>query len=74
VLVGYTLSKFLADTVGYSGSVSMVLYKQFAQDDITRFQFFRWMCLIASGACILCFLWSLRCFLRKTPSSSSRGT
>jgi fumarate reductase subunit D len=57
----------LADTVGYTGSVSFILFKHFGRNDLSRFEFFHWMCYVSAVLCTVCFAWSLLHFLRSAP-------
>ncbi|USD20678.1 DUF5690 family protein [Microbulbifer variabilis] len=63
---------YLADSAGYIGSISVMLYKTFAQPNLNWLQFTQQLSYATGFACILLMLLSLLFFRRLHRNSSSR--
>lgn len=55
---------YIADAIGYTGSIGVQLYKDLGQPSLSRLQFFRWYCYFVSATGILTLV-SSYLFLRK---------
>lgn len=67
--VGFVM--YLADAMGYLGSVSVLLYRQFASPDISWVYFFSNMLVFVAVSGIICVFLSLQYFHRKYGSNIS---
>jgi hypothetical protein len=56
---------YIADAVGYTGSVGVQLFKDIAQNEISRLNFFKNFTYLMSGIGAVCLIWSCSYFLRK---------
>lgn len=56
---------YLADSFGYLGSVSVMLFKNFASPQLSWLHFFLRFSYLTSALCCVCFLLSLMYFLHK---------
>ena len=64
---------YLTDAVGYIGTVSITMYKNFAHNDISMLQFFRYFSYVTSIVCSLCFIGSAIYFKNKTKHVHEEG-
>lgn len=55
---------YLTDALGYTGSVSVMLFKEFGRAELSFLAFFEGFSLFTSALCVLCFAVSLSGFLR----------
>ncbi len=55
---------YLTDALGYTGSVSVMLFKDFGKAELSFLEFFESFSLLTSILCVVCFLLSLLGFLR----------
>jgi hypothetical protein len=62
---------YLADAMGYLGSVSVLFYRQFASAQISWLYFFSKTLLLVSASGIVCVLLSLQYFRRKYSNNMS---
>ena len=62
---------YVADAVGYTGSVGMMLYRDFAQPEISRLAFFKAFTWGMAGLGTACLVFSCIYFL--SPARSLRG-
>jgi hypothetical protein len=67
--VGFVM--YLADAMGYLGSVSVLFYRQFASAQISWLYFFSKTLLLVSASGIVCVLLSLQYFRRKYSNNMS---
>jgi len=56
---------YLADAIGYTGSVGIQLFKDVAQSDVSRLSFFKNFTYLMSVVGAVCLIWSCLYFLRK---------
>ena len=56
---------YLADAIGYTGSVGIQLFKDMAQSDLSRLSFFKNFTYLMSVVGAFCLIWSCLYFLRK---------
>jgi hypothetical protein len=56
---------YVADAVGYTGSVGVQLYKDLAEGDISRLSFFKGFTYFMSLFGAVCLVWSCAYFVRK---------
>lgn len=56
---------YLADAIGYTGSVGIQLFKDMAQSDVSRLSFFKNFTYLMSVVGAFCLIWSCFYFLRK---------
>lgn len=56
---------YLADAVGYTGSVGVQLFKDMAQSDVSRLTFFKGFTYFMSVLGTICLVWSCAYFVRK---------
>ncbi len=56
---------YLADAIGYTGSVGVQLFKDMAQSDTSRLSFFKNFTYLMSTVGAFCLIWSCLYFLRK---------
>jgi hypothetical protein len=61
---------YLADAIGYTGSVGIVLYKHFGQAGISKLDFFVGFNYFTSALCLVCFVFSWLYFDRTGRRSS----
>jgi hypothetical protein len=47
---------YIADAIGYCGSISVQLYKDFGQRDVSRLEFFRGFSYLTSAVSVLCLI------------------
>jgi hypothetical protein len=64
---------YVADAIGYTGSVGIQLYKDLGQADMSRLVFFKTYTLWMAGLGCVCLVSSCFYFLRKSPPSISSG-
>ena len=57
---------YVADAVGYTGSISVQLYKDLGQSELSRFEFFRWFTYAMSMLGVVLLLCSCLYFLPQT--------
>jgi hypothetical protein len=62
---------YVADASGYVGSVLLLLYKSFAQPDLSWLEFFVGASYMTGALCTVLFLISMRWFWRKTAEDPS---
>jgi hypothetical protein len=65
---------YLADAVGYTGSVGLLLYKDLAQSALSRLEFFIGATWFMAGVGTLCLLFSALYFSRQDLDASSART
>ena len=58
---------YVADALGYTGSIGVVLYKNFGQEGMSHLEFFRYFSYFTAVFCTACFLGSFLYFRTKTP-------
>jgi hypothetical protein len=63
---------YVTDAVGYTGSVALVLYKNFAQPELSWLEFFVTYSYVTSALTAVCFAVSGLYFWRQTRSPSSK--
>ena len=61
---------YLTDAVGYTGAVSVMLYKDLGSPQLSFLEFFMGFAYFTSALCVLCFLLSLWAFLRASPGDA----
>lgn len=64
---------YVADAIGYTGSVGIQLYKDLAAGDMSRLGFFRGFTWFMTGLGTVCLISSCFYFLRKSASSDKLG-
>ena len=64
-MVVFVFAIYLADAIGYTGSVGVQLFKDMAQSDISRLSFFKNFTYLMSVVGTFCLIWSCLYFLRK---------
>jgi phosphonate degradation associated HDIG domain protein len=64
---------YLADALGYSGSVAVQLYRDLAHSDMSRLTFFRLYSYILSGGGAILLIAGCVYFYRKAPAASLRN-
>ena len=65
---------YLTDAVGYTGAVSVMLYKDLGSPQLSFLEFFMGFAYFTSALCVLCFLLSLWAFLRASPGDARAPT
>jgi MFS family permease len=65
---------YAADSIGYAGSVGVLLYKEFGKHNLSWGNFFTWSLTIVAGVGTVCILLSYQYFAQKMRSSKSPET
>jgi len=64
---------YVADAVGYTGSVGVMLYKDFAAPGLSRFAFFEAFTWLMAAVGSVCLVWSCAVFLRERAAPPERA-
>jgi len=63
---------YVADAIGYTGSVGVMLYKDFLAPDEPRIAFFTRFTWLMAAVGSLCLVWSCRVFLRRDGGAAAK--
>jgi hypothetical protein len=64
---------YVSDSVAYSGSVGVHLYKNLGQGSMSKLEFFRWFSYASSAICLILFAVSGAYFVRRAHSHKAAG-